>query len=443
MTIKIRKSNGEILVENRKLRIWFLNQNSYMPEDGPHIRHYALGKYLARDGYEPYVFAANELHHVGRTIDTEGKDFVERVSEGVHFYYIKTTHYEKNDYRRALNILSYYRNVFKVCKQIAEKHGSPDVIYASSMYPTALVAGIKLAKKYGAKCICEHRDIVPEGFIRNGTFSENGIIAKAARIFMKGTYEKADAVVFTMGGGKQYLIDQKLDTEHGGRVELKKVFYINNGVDLEKSDRDAETYVLKDEDLDDPKIFKVVYFGAIRFMNQMPLFIDLARSLKERGYNNIKILMWGAGTKLDEMRQKLKNEQLDNIVFKGYVDKKYIPGIAKRADLFIGTGNSSSVDRYGMSFNKLFDYLAGGKPIILPFRVAYSIVEGTNSGVELNEPNGVDLANEVIRFAEMPDGEYRKYCENARKTARDFDYKELSKKVDSLIKWLDRDGKNT
>ena len=36
-----------------------------------------------------------------------------------------------------------------------------------------------LQKNMGVKCICEHRDIVPEGFIRKGTFKENSIIAKA------------------------------------------------------------------------------------------------------------------------------------------------------------------------------------------------------------------------------------------------------------------------
>ncbi|MBR5659649.1 MAG: glycosyltransferase family 4 protein [Lachnospiraceae bacterium] len=430
-------------MEGKKVKIWFLNQNSYMPEDGPHIRHYALGKYLARQGYEPYVFAGNELHHVGKTVDTHGKDCVERVSEGVHFYYVKTTHYEKNNYRRILNILSYYRNVFKVCKKIAKKNGTPDVIYASSMYPTALVAGIKLAKKYGVKCICEHRDLVPEGFITNGAIKANGFIAKGARWFMKKTYEKADALVFTFGGGKKYLIEQKLDTKHGGKVDLSKVFYINNGVDLAESDYDAANYVLADEDLDDPELFKVVYLGSIRFMNQMPLFLEMARALKSRGYKKVKILMWGAGTKLEEMRNKLKEEGLNNIVFKGYVEKKYIAGIAKRADLFIGTGNSVVSSRYGMSFNKLFDYLAAGKPIILPFTVAYSIVEGSGAGVELSNPSGNELADAVIRFSEMPKEEYERYCENARNAAAMYDYRNLSKKIDRIIKSLDRDGMKT
>ena len=143
------------------------------------------------------------------------------------------------------------------------------------------------------------------------------------------------------------------------------------------------------------------------------------------------------------MRNKLKEEGLDNIVFKGYVEKKYIAGIAKRADLFIGTGNSVVSSRYGMSFNKLFDYLAAGKPIILPFTVAYSIVEGTGAGVELSNPSGNELADAVIRFSKMPKEEYKRYCENARNAAAMYDYRNLSKKIDRIIKSLDRDGMKT
>ena len=414
------------------MKIWFINQNSYLPEDGPHIRHYTFGKYLSREGHEAFVFAGNELHHSKRRIDTRGADYIEKLSEGVHFFYVRTTHYEKNDYRRILNILSFYRMIFRVGKQIADEYGPPDVIYASSMYPTALVAGIKMAKKYGVKCICEHRDIIPEGFIRDGAIRQNGLIAKCARWFMKRTYIKSDAIVFTMEGGPQYLIDQKMDVGHGGKVDMDKVHYINNGVDLEQSRSDAQQNVLPDEDLDDPDIFKVVYLGAIRFLNNMPLFMETAKILKQRGRGDIKIMMWGTGTKVGEMKEYLKAEGLDNLVLKGYVDKKYIPGIAKRADLFVGTGNSNSV-QYGMSFNKLFDYLAAGKPIILPFEVGNSIVAANGAGTELADATPQSMADEIQRFADMDQEAYERYCERARDLAREYDYAVLSKKLERII----------
>lgn len=417
----------------KKKIIWFLNQNSYMPEDGPHIRHYTFGKYLARRGYEPFVFAANELHHSGMRIDTGDKKYIEKISEGVHFFYVKTFHYEKNDYKRILNIISYYKILFRICEEAAKKYGKPDVIYASNMYPTALVAGIKMAKKYGVKCICENRDLIPEGFVTKGTFKKTGVLSKILTKWMQGIYYKADALVFTMSGGAQYIRDHKWDKEHGGKVDMERVYYINNGVDLEVSRENAVNYVVPDEHLDSPDCFKVVYFGAIRFLNKMPLFVETAKELKKRGYNNIKILMWGNGTKLDEMRRQLAEYHLDNIVLKGYVEKKYIPGIAKRADLFIGTGNSCCVGEYGMSFNKLFDYLAAGKPTILPFKVAESIIEANGAGIELDMADASQLTDAIIKYYEMEKETYKKYCDNAIAISKQFDYALLSRKVENII----------
>lgn len=423
-------------MEKKKCKIWILNQNSYMPEDGPHIRHYTIGKYLARKDYEPYVFAANELHHVGRRIDTGKNEYIEKDSNGVKFLYIKTFHYTKNDIKRIINIASYYFMLFRVCKRVEKKYGKPDIIYASQMYPTALVAGIKLAKKYKVKCICESRDLIPEGFVTNGTFKANGIIAKVLRNWIRKIYYKSDALIFTMSGGEQYIIDNKWDISSGGKIDLSKVHYINNGVDLEVAKENEEKWIYQDKDIEDKDSFKVVYFGAIRFLNKMSLFIETASALKELGYNDVKILMWGNGTKLDEMRDELKKLNLDNIKLKGYVDKKYIPSIAKRADVFIGTGNSCIVGKYGMSFNKLFDYLAGEKPIILPFKVNNSIVEANNAGIEMDNPTGMEIAKQIIRFKNMPRDEYNKYCENSRLLANKFDYRVLTKKVDIIIKSL-------
>lgn len=153
---------------------------------------------------------------------------------------------------------------------------------------------------------------------------------------------------------------------------------------------------------------------------------------------NVKILMWGNGTKLDEMRQKLHEQQLDNIILKGYVDKKYIPSIAKRADVFSGTGNSCSVGKYGMSFNKLFDYLAAGKPIILPFRVAGSIVASNGAGLEIDNADAKTLADAIISFKEMPHEKYLEYCENAKRVGQQFDYEILSRQVENIIRLINR-----
>ena len=417
-------------------KIWFLNHFAYLPEDGPHIRHFCLGKYLYRRGYESTVFASNQLHGTGRTIDTGKELYAEKIRENVRFLYVRSHRYQKNDFHRILNIISCYFNTMKVCRMEAKRNGPPDVIYASCLYPTSLHAGIKLAKKYGIKCISETRDIVPDGFSTKGTFKPNGFIAKTARRVMRRIYEKSDALVFTMSGGPGYISEMGWDIPNGGKIDPERVYYINNGVDLEAFEENASSFVLPDKDLDDEKLFKVVYLGAIRFFNNMSLFLDAARELKRLGRNDIKILMWGTGTKIDEMKQQLADEGIDNLVLKGYVEKKYIAAITRRADLFIGTGNSSSVGKYGMSFNKLFDYLAGGKPIVLPFEVKNSIVAANGAGVEISGADGKRLAEEIIRFADMDKAEYDSYCQHSQALSREYGYDVLAGQVEDVINAL-------
>ncbi len=59
-------------------------------------------------------------------------------------------------------MIDFYRNVKKAVKEYAAQHGKPDVIFASSVHPLTLVAGIQLAKQFGVKCVCEVRDLWPE-----------------------------------------------------------------------------------------------------------------------------------------------------------------------------------------------------------------------------------------------------------------------------------------
>lgn len=415
-----------------KKNIWFINQNSYLPEDGPHIRHFTLGKYLNEYGYNSFVFAGNELHHNNKSIDTNGKIYKEKTKDNVHFIYVKTQKYKKNNIFRILNIISFYFNVFKATKKIEKIYGKPDIIYASSMYPTALLVGIKLAKKYKIKCISENRDIVPDGFITNGGLKEGTLIVKILRKFMLWIFRKSDAIIFTMSDGDKYITDMKWDKKHGGKIDMNKVYVLNNGVDLDEFYQNEKKYEVKDTDLD-KDCFKVVYLGSIRFLNNINLFVEIAEELKKRKENKIKILIWGTGTKIDEIRNIIKEKKLDNIKLKGYVEKKYIPSIAMRANLFLGTGNSCSVNKYGISFNKLFDYFAAGKPVILPFTTSDSFIEKNGAGVEIANPTVEEITDKIIMFKNMNVKDYNRYCENSKNMSKNFDYKFLAQKLNSII----------
>ena len=91
--------------------------------------------------------------------------------------------------------------------------------------------------------------------------------------------------------------------------------------------------------------------------------------------------------------------------------------------------------RYGISFNKIFDYLAAGKPVLCDFRASYNPVVTANAGAAVESAEPSDIARAIEGFAAMEREKYAAYCENARRAAEEYDFKELSKKLLEAISY--------
>ena len=99
------------------------------------------------------------------TVGRNKKQVQEYIKNQLQEDQIKARKYQGNGKQRVLNMVDFYRNVKKAAVEFAKKNAKPDIIYASSVHPLALVAGIQLAKKFGVKCICEVRDLWPESIV--------------------------------------------------------------------------------------------------------------------------------------------------------------------------------------------------------------------------------------------------------------------------------------
>ena len=215
-------------------KVWIFNHYAGGMMYAKGGRHYNFAKYLRGMGYEPTVFCCNQSHgDAEQFIDTD-KLWVEAQAEelGVPFIFVRGRDYVTNGVKRVLNMLDFYFNAQKAAKEYAKLHGKPDVIYASSVHPLTLVAGIQLAKQFGVKCVCEIRDLWPESLVAYGIAGPHNPAVLFLRRLEKWIYKKADAVVFTMEGAYDYIIEQGWEKD----VPRSKVHYINNGVDLEVFD---------------------------------------------------------------------------------------------------------------------------------------------------------------------------------------------------------------
>lgn len=417
--------------------IWIMNHyaNHMISDKGG--RHYNFAKYLNQAGYNSVIFCANMVnnHPEEQFVKSNGLYCIKTANEiNTPFVFVKVSKYNGNGVRRTINMVSFYRNVKKAAIQYAKSYGKPDIILASSVHPLTMVAGIELAKKYGVKCICEVRDLWPEAIVAySKRIKKNSMLAKIMYAGEKWIYKKASAVIFTQEGGPNYVCERGWDKKHGGPIDNDKLYHINNGVDLEAFDGNRINFPYPDEDLDNTDLFKVVYCGSIRRINNLGLIVDAAKLIKNP---KVKFVIFGDGDELETLKKRVVDEGINNVVFKGRVNKQYIPSIDSKADLNLVHWEMNPLLRVGESYNKAFEYFAAGKPVFYTVRPGYSIVEKYNCGrlTEGFEPK--DIAVGIEKMASLSNEEKAEMAKNARRVAEIYDFKNLTKKLIEIIEDL-------
>jgi glycosyltransferase involved in cell wall biosynthesis len=236
-----------------------------------------------------------------------------------------------------------------------------------------------------------------------------------------------------MKGGRDYIIEKGWDKENGGPVDINKVYHINNGVDLEVFNYNKEHYQLIDKDLDNPDTFKVVYTGSIRLVNNVKSIVDAAVEIKKLGVKNVKFLIYGDGNDKIPLEKYCKQNDIDNVVFKGFVDKRNIPYILSKSDINIFHFEQNKIKKYGASLNKMFEYFASGKPTLSDCEFGYDLIKAYQCGIVIDNANAEDIAKEIIALTRMSPNEYSKLCINSLRAAKDYDFKNLTNNLVHLI----------
>lgn len=397
------------------MRIWLINHFAVPIKYYPLARTTNFAKYLIHKGHEVTIFCASSVHNSDLNLIKNGSLYKEETVDGIPYVYVRCRSYQSK-VQRVLNMLDFAWNLKKVC----EHYEKPDVMMVSSQTPFACMWALRMAKRMKVKSIIEVTDLWPENFVSRGMIGNANPILIAMRLFEKKMYEYADDVVFSMEGGYDYIKERGWEEI----VPKSKVHYINNGVELEIFDQNKNSFQIEDEDLEDERTFKIVYTGAIRYANNLGMLIDVAKIIKNQ---RVKFLIWGKGDELLTLKKRLDDECIYNFTFKGYVDKKYIPYIAGKADLNIVHFLDVPLIRFGISPNKLFDYMAAGKPILSTFSSQYNPATQEGAGLEVCHQTVDNIAKMIEKFVFMDKKTYDKLCRNARKGAEKYEYKNLTR----------------
>ena len=405
-----------------KKNIWIFNHYAEPPQYETRVRNNTMAKYLMRAGYDVTIFGASTIHNTNINLITDGSPYIRREYDGLKFVHIKAPDYTGNGISRKLNLLLFPFHLWQVTRKLGEK---PDVI-VNDLDVMAMSFPFWIARHFRVPIITEVRDLWPESLIEYGYLKRNSLLARFLYQVEKRMYLRSDSIVFTMEGAYDYIVEQGW----GKEIPRSKVHYINNGVDLELFDYNKEHFRVEDPELDDPEGFKVIYTGSIRRVNNLGLLLDAAKCVKDP---RVKFLIWGDGDEREALEQRVRDEKIANVEFKGRVEKKYVPSIVSRANLNFAHNAPSPLFRFGISFNKLFDYLAAGKPVLCDFPCPYNPAVTYGAGIEVSGTQPQRIAKAIDALVTSAEQERQSYCTNARRAAEDYDFKRLTDKLITVI----------
>lgn len=407
--------------------IWIVSYYTQPPEFDTHLRHRKFADYLRKSGYNVTIISGSFLHAKNINLITGKKKYIECDYNGEKYIHIKTRSYSNNGIGRMLSIFQFAYRLFRL-RNFFE---SPSIIIHNAHVPFDVLVA-RCAKKLKAKYVVEVWDLWPESFVALGLVRNNNPLLWIAYQMEKNLYRKADRIIFTMEGGKDYIVEKKWDEEHGGPVNLDKVFYINNGLDLKDFELNKQHCRFEDKDLEESGIFKVIYLGSIRLANDIRLLVDAAELLKE--YKHIRFLIYGDGTERENLEAYCRQNQINNVIFKQkWVPLKNVPYILSCGSLNVLNYKVNSIERFGGSQGKLFQYMASEKPICSNQVMGYDLILKYEMGIARNLKTPQEYAAAILSFVTMNKADYDLMCGRARRAAEEFDFGRLYERLKKML----------
>lgn len=150
------------------------------------------------------------------------------------------------------------------------------------------------------------------------------------------------------------------------------------------------------------------YAGTIGIANTMNVVIEALQKIK---YTNVCLCLVGNG---DE-KENLKKIAPNNVLFLDEIPKSQVNSFLKEMNVCILSWQKTKLYEYGISPNKIFDYMNAEKPIIMCGDMKNSIVEKSKCGWVVPAENSEKLAELLLNISTLNKEELQNYGERGKK----------------------------
>jgi glycosyltransferase involved in cell wall biosynthesis len=401
-------------------QVWILNHYARGPSDSGGTRHFHLAQHLGSSGWAATIFAASVNRDHGPQVLSPKEMYRDEKIEGVPFRWIRTPEYRGNGIGRIINMLAYTARM--LLPRYTRGLSAPNIVIGSSVHPFAALAGAFLARRYRVPFVFEVRDLWPQTLIEMGRIRDGGVVSWLLRRLELRLYRSAARIVVLLPRAVDYIAPLGIPAD--------RVTWIPNGVDLTLFSRDWRPPAPS------PRPFVFMYFGSHGQANGLQSVVKAMGILKERGKADlIQLRMIGEGPLKPALVAMSRELGLDNVFFELAVKKTEIPQLAAQADGFvIAVRALPRLYRYGISMNKLFDYLAAGRPIVIASNAANNPVADAGAGVTAEPDDPVALADAMERVLALPPEEREAMSAAARTyVSENHRFEVLAKRLSDVL----------
>lgn len=380
--------------------------------------------YLAREwiklGHKVTIVAASFSHLRSDNPCIHGR-ITEELIEGIRYIWLKTPGYHGNGIGRFMNMMAFSLKLIRQRSRIANDF-RPDVVIASSPHPFIVFGARNIARFYNSTLVFEVRDLWPLSltvFDRISPWHPFILFMQKTENF---SYHVSDRVVSLLPKANSYM------RCHG--MAEDKFVYIPNGVSSDDWKNNITPVPQHHKELlkrlKKEGQFIVGYTGYYGVANALQDLIEAAFLME-----NIPVtfVLLGHGPEKKKLNEKTNRSELKNVLFLPPVPKSSIPNVLNLMDsLYIGW-KRNDIYRFGVSPNKLMDYMMAAKPIIHAIDAGNDLVAESGCGISVPPEDPKAIAEAIRKIKGMTDSERKEMGLRGKEyVLAHHDYRILAKK---------------
>ena len=376
-------------------------------------RHHELARFLVQRGHQVTVIASPVSYLTGSVAEHAPLGDEDGGVKILRVYTYNALH--KSFAHRIFAFLSFMASSFFAGLRVKDV----DMVWGTSPPIFQGLTAWALARFKGTQFLFEVRDLWPDFAIAVGVL-KNPILIALAFALEHFLYRNADEIMVNSPG---YI-------EHVKECGARSVTLIPNGADPDMFNpfdlgvKFRRSHHLKNK-------FVVVYAGAHGMSNDLNVLLDAAKLLEKE--QEIQILLLGDGKEKFNLQSYAVQIGVRNVLFLPPVPKMEMAMALAGADACIAI--LKPIDEYKTTYpNKVFDYMAAGRPVILAIDgVIREVVTAADCGISSTPGDPRSLADAILKLAANRDRSVEMGINGRRYLEENFSRQVIAEKLEKLI----------